>query len=72
MKKTMSEKSLISVFALLNILPVVIPTLRKFCNLDCLPVYPYAFDKFTSGRFVNLCASTSHYNAVSVGQLKTA
>ena len=38
LKKTMSEKSLITKYALsINyILPVVMPTLRKFCNLDCL------------------------------------
>jgi len=32
LKKTMSEKS----FVLLNILPVVMPTLRNFCDLDYL------------------------------------
>ena len=39
LKKTMSEKSLITKYAFINklhILPVVMPTLRKFCNLDCL------------------------------------
>ena len=38
LKKTMSEKSLITKYEFIinYILPVVMPTLRKFCNVDCL------------------------------------
>ena len=54
LKKTMSEKSLISKYALRNILPGIMPTFRKFCNLHYLAISYCTFDKLTPGTFVNL------------------